>query len=105
MEPLQPPPGSLQEKLIAWVDSKWLGEKDCPICARNQWTVPEELVELRPYHGGNLVVGGGVYPAAQLVCGNCGHTLFFNALVAGLIEQFPEPDPERDAEGEGSEKS
>ena len=63
--------------------SKWANPL-CAICHHNDWQLGG-LVEMRPYEGGTLVVGGAVYPLLQITCGNCAHTVLFNAVVAGLL--------------------
>lgn len=73
---------------MAWLNDRWQGQKTCPVCSNNKWQLGG-LVELRPYTGGGLVIGGGVFPTLQVICENCGNTLLFNALVAGLLP--PEP--------------
>lgn len=93
--PPPPDPQAISDKLGTWLDQKWAGQKTCPVCDANKWQAPDDLVEIRPYHGGGLVVGGAVYPAAQVICGNCGYTLLFNALLAGLIEQPVEPEGDK----------
>ena len=74
-----------KDKAAAWLNQRWVGAKTCPICSKNNWSISDEPLELRPYHGGGLVLGGAVYPVFSITCGSCGHTMFFNALVAGLL--------------------
>ena len=72
-----------------WLNKKWLNvTKQCPICISNQWSV-SEVVEVRPYTGGGLSLGGPVYPTFMVICGTCGYTMFFNAIIAGVL-QSPE---------------
>jgi predicted nucleic-acid-binding Zn-ribbon protein len=75
------------EKLIAWLNKKWQGNKNCPICSQNNWAVGSVL-ELREFNDGNLVVGGPITPVIPIICNNCGHTLMFNAIVSGIIESL-----------------
>ena len=74
------------EKAIASLDKHWKGDRNCPVCQKNSWVVGDELVEMRPFHGGALVTGGHLYPLFAVTCDVCGHTLLFNAIVAGLVE-------------------
>ena len=74
-----------KEKAIAWLNERWQGNKLCPICTNNSWSVSDDLVEIRPYKGGTLVVGGPLYPLMIVTCNTRGHTLLFNAIVAGLV--------------------
>ncbi|HEX3842665.1 MAG TPA: hypothetical protein VHU85_17875 [Acidimicrobiales bacterium] len=76
-----------------WLNTKWLNvTKQCPICISNQWSV-SEVVEVRPYTGGGLALGGPVYPTFMVICGVCGYTMFFNAIIAGVL-QSPEIGPQ-----------
>ncbi len=75
-----------REKAIKWLNEKWKGDKLCPVCKTNSWDLPEILGEVRQFQGGGLVVGGPVFPVFPLTCKTCGHTLFFNALVMGIIQ-------------------
>ena len=47
---------------------------------------------------GNFVVGGPIVPLASITCNNCAHTMHFNALKAGLIEN---KQPEKKKEDGG----
>lgn len=73
------------EKVVDWLNRQWKGDKACPICKNNNWNIIEKPVELREFHGGGLVMGGPVYPLISITCKVCGHTLLFNAIVAGLL--------------------
>lgn len=73
------------QEVVDWLNSQWQGAKVCPICKNNNWNISEKPVELREFHGGNLVVGGPVYPLISITCKVCGHILLFNAIVAGLL--------------------
>lgn len=71
----------------------WLkthGVKPCPMCGKRNWAIGDHLVASVPYAGGELVMAGTLYPQAMLVCGNCGHTAYFNAVVIGLVRRDPD---------------
>lgn len=80
------------KRAVAYLNEKWSTAHSCPICTANDWNV-SEIVELRPFTGGNLVVGGAVYPLLQVVCNNCGYTLLLNAIIAGLVGPAAEATP------------
>ena len=86
----------LVEKAIAWLRAQGPAAPNCFVCGKDEWSVQRDLIELRPYTGGGLVVGGPVYPALQIVCTTCGQTVLFNAVVAGLV-------PPADTEGQATE--
>ncbi|MFX0204102.1 MAG: hypothetical protein ACFFCW_49015 [Candidatus Hodarchaeota archaeon] len=75
--------------VVDWLNQRWEGAKLCPICRNNNWNISQNPVELREFHGGGLVLGGPIYPLISITCKNCGHTLLFNAITAGLLT--PEP--------------
>ncbi len=75
------------DKATEWLDSHWQGEQACPVCGKDVWGIHDEAVEIRPYSGGQLTVGGPIFPYLAVICMSCGNTMFFNALHAGLLEQ------------------
>ncbi len=62
-------------------------QKPCQICGQTAWLVSDKIFYLGEYENGNVVIGGPVLPVVTVTCGNCGNTVFINALVAGLLEQ------------------
>ena len=74
------------EKAIDWLNTHWQGEWRCPICEQDEWLVHDEAVEVRAFGRGSLAANGSVFPLLSVTCSTCGHTLFFNAIVAGLVE-------------------
>ncbi len=83
-----------QGRAAAWIAKH---HKDhCPSCGEGPWIVPEHLVQ--PVTLGadqSLVLGGPGYPQVMLLCRTCGHTLFFNAVVMGLIKPGSSSEPEK----------
>jgi hypothetical protein len=75
------------EKAIEWLKGHWKDDQGCPICGNTSWGVSDELVEIRPFKGGGMALGGSVYPLFAATCNTCGHTLLFNAVVAGLLKE------------------
>jgi hypothetical protein len=64
---------------IRWIESKW-GDQPCPYCKHVEWQVGTPL-EI------NLSEGEFMSPAFPVMCGNCGHTTFVNAIRAGLLPE------------------
>ena len=62
------------------------GNKQCPICQNNDWNIGDKLTELREYQGGDLHLGGQIYPLIVFTCKVCGYTLLYNAIIAGVID-------------------
>lgn len=56
----------------------------CPVCRGVAWTIPSSFVVapvLAPAEG----EAEGV-PLVAIACSKCGHTLFFNARVLGMLD-------------------
>jgi predicted nucleic-acid-binding Zn-ribbon protein len=75
------------DKVLRFLDEKWKPPGRCFVCGKTEWNVSNTLFEVREYHKGGLVVGGSTAPFIMATCGNCGYTLFFNAIVASLVER------------------
>ncbi|MCH7493368.1 hypothetical protein IIA16_01460 [bacterium] len=71
-----------------WVGTRGTTDK-CPFCQKNSWMMGEYLVTPLVTSSGNVQLGGIVHPLIPIVCTNCGHTLFFNAIVAGVMKADP----------------
>lgn len=74
------------QRAIKWLEEHWKGTRVCPVCGHTSWSISDDIIEIRPFRGGSLVVGGSLYPFIVVTCTTCGHTLLFNAKVAGLVE-------------------
>jgi hypothetical protein len=75
------------KKATAFIAKTWKAPVQCPVCRSNKWNISQEIYELRQFHGGGLVVGGGgIAPLLPVTCEVCGHAVLFNALVAGILE-------------------
>lgn len=76
-------------KLAAWLEQQWKGEKRCPICKSNDWSISEKALELREWKRSSLQV-----PTFQVVamvhCRVCGNVIFINPFVADLFAERPE---------------
>jgi len=62
------------------------GVEVCSYCQSNEWNISDSIFELREFHGGSITFGGGIYPVVPMTCAKCGNTLFFNAIMLGVIE-------------------
>jgi RNase P subunit RPR2 len=70
-------------KAIEWVEERWGASRSCPYCDHDQWEISTPVeIPLRS--------GEAMSPAIPVMCSNCGHTVFINAIRAGLY-----PDPEK----------
>lgn len=78
-------------KVNAWIADKLGGQaRDCSTCGKNDWVLLDHLVAPVHTNGSTTyLTGGGTYPMFMLVCTNCGHTQFINAIAAGVVERLP----------------
>jgi hypothetical protein len=74
------------KKITQHIAEKWQAPVACPVCRKNNWSVSQEVLELREFHGGSMVVGGNsaIVPITPVTCSSCGNTVLFNPLVAGI---------------------
>ena len=79
-----------------WVEEKAPGAIVCTVCGENSWLVGEHLVA-PPIHAQGLLLGGTSYPQAMLICVNCAHTVYFNAVIMGLLKEKEEPGESEEA--------
>jgi predicted nucleic-acid-binding Zn-ribbon protein len=75
-----------RDKFIEHLKNKWKDGFYCPVCRENNWAVHESLSGLREFDKGSLSIGGPIVPIASITCNNCGYTMHFNAIKAGLIK-------------------
>jgi predicted nucleic-acid-binding Zn-ribbon protein len=68
-------------KAINWIRQNWTKPSECPICGSDNWGIGDQIVEMRPSSPGSPV-----YPQFFVYCRKCSYTIFFNAVVAGLID-------------------
>ena len=76
------------DPVLAYVQRVFEEGNGCSVCGQRHWSIGD-LVEARTFQGGDLVVGGSVYVFLPVVCDNCGNTVFFNAVSAGLLPNVP----------------
>jgi predicted nucleic-acid-binding Zn-ribbon protein len=80
------------QKFLEWLNQHWKTAKICPICGNTEWLLNDKLWELREFTEGTIRLGGPIMPLGTVQCKNCGHTLLFNALTSGFMEQNKEKD-------------
>jgi hypothetical protein len=85
-----------KDKAATKIQKLWVGSaKSCPVYGSINWIVADHLVLpmtlIPPYTGINI--GGIGYPQLMLVSKECGYTLFFNAVILGVLPSSDEtPD-------------
>ena len=75
--------------LNAWIarHTSLHGPVVCPVCRHSTWTVVDKVVEARPFTGGNMILGGPIYPLVMIMCTTCAYLFFFNAILTGVLPQ------------------
>ena len=74
------------EKANEWLDRHWKGDRICPICGNSSWAGNDQVMEVRSFDEGRLPAAAPVIPFLTITCSTCGNSLFFNAILAGLVE-------------------
>jgi predicted nucleic-acid-binding Zn-ribbon protein len=67
-------------KAIDWIRQNWHKPTHCPICGSDNWAIGDQIVEMRS------LFRGSVYPHFFVYCKKCAYTIFFNAVIAGLVD-------------------
>lgn len=66
----------------AWLIERKYPLPRCPICDSHSWLLARDIVQLEQYRP----IDNGVYPVAKVHCKTCGYTMFFDAVVVGLVK-------------------
>jgi hypothetical protein len=85
----------------------WLGRHNpggdaiCPVCQSPNWNIAEYLVQPITLGTRNaLQLGGFGYPQFMLISIPCGHTIFINAVISGVLQPTiptpPQNEPKKD---------
>lgn len=75
------------KKLRKFFDTHLSPPPDCPVCGQKHWAANDRVYEARDYLGGGISVGEGrVMPFILVICQDCGYTMWFNAVAAGILE-------------------
>jgi hypothetical protein len=84
-----------KQRVIQRITSAWHEPRFCPYCGSPQWLVGDHLVQ--PVTLGanvSMMIGGGIgYPQVMLISAGCGYTVFFNAVVLGILPGGAEGTP------------
>ena len=79
--------------IVEWLD-KHGAVKPCTACGQTAWHLIPHLVAPPTFRKeSGFFLGGMSYPQAMLLCKNCGHTLYFNAVVMGIVPMGEPPKP------------
>lgn len=88
-----------KQKVIQWVKEKYDQTAGivCSVCQKKKWTIGDDLVMPSVFKDNAVQIGGVGYPQAMLLCNNCGHTIFINAVRVGLIPEVEAQDTDEPA--------
>lgn len=73
----------MMKRKIDWINSKWVGEKKCPICQNIAWNFNKDSAALSITKGLDIQLGT-FYPLTVVNCKVCGYTIFFNEVIMGF---------------------
>lgn len=91
-----------KQQFLDWLKKRWTGDANCFVCRKSQWVTGDHFITpTAQTPGGGLVLGGISYPQVFVNCGNCGHTIYFNAMLIGLISQDVKEEEKKEASGGG----
>jgi hypothetical protein len=79
-----------REQALQWLNEKWKEPRECPICKGTKWSLMDELLELRPFEYGRIIMGQPPIPIFIMICATCGYFLPFSAVLAKGIAQSTE---------------
>lgn len=71
------------EKAKEWLDGKWESIHGCSVCGSDSWQIIDYLVT--PVSFPNILRAGELFPQVMVICTYCGYTIYFNAIVMGIV--------------------
>ena len=75
-----------RNKAAEWFRTHWTQNYPCPVSGDNKWAIAEHLImPITSAGAGGLLLGGVGYPQIMIICGGCGFTLYFNAVMIGIV--------------------
>ena len=83
---MMPLDGDQEKSANAWFRRKWLYSLEGPMCQNKEWEVPNRVFVLKELRHGTLEGTGAEIPVIVVTCANCGYTIQFNAIQAGVVD-------------------
>lgn len=79
-----------------WLEQKWSGDHTCSVCGKTDWYISPHYVAapVTSKSGEGVIFGGEFYPHVSIICANCSHTVFFNAIMMGLVKSLEDKTSE-----------
>ena len=75
-----------KDKIKKWFADKWKEPVICPVCRGDAWIIADHVVTTVRAGEKATFVGGITYPQVMVICNKCGLTLFFNAVMMGVVK-------------------
>jgi hypothetical protein len=89
--PLDPEAVKLVDAALAELKKRNVMHDYCPRCETFDWNVDPVAISVIPLRGVPVIFPSAYFPgyimAIQIVCKNCGYTMFHNLNVLGLTQQ------------------
>ncbi len=79
--------GKQKQKIVDFLNEKAPRVGSCPECGSQKMTLGDHVVQPMNASAGGVSIGGPSYPQIMIVCENCGHTKYFNAVVIGILDE------------------
>jgi len=73
-----------RQKIDVWLKDNWHAGK-CPVCNQQNWVLADHVITPMLYTGVGITQGAG-YPQIMVICQHCGYTLYFNAVIVGVLQ-------------------
>lgn len=83
------------EQIKAWFATRWTKAVTCPVCQSTDWMYGSHIVKMVRHADDSYAPGTTVFPYVPVHCKNCSHLMLFGAVIMGLLEAEPEPEPVR----------
>ncbi len=73
-------------KAEEWLKRKWPKDPKCMMCGHTDWNIQKQLTIVSLFKSGAMIAGPG-FPALVVICSNCAHMIFVNAMIAGIVAE------------------
>ena len=82
-----------EQAALKWLAEKWPSPQWCPVCGHaDHWL--GDLGAVPGFEYEKWIINTPQFPVFGIVCRNCGHVMWFSAILAGVMPPKPERKPE-----------
>lgn len=79
---------------VAWFGKHAKSPLICAVCGSTEWMLADHVVSPLALGGStNVRLSGPGYPQIMLISDPCGHTIYVNAISAGVVQRDSVPAP------------